>query len=117
MYVWGTLPGRISPTCPMHLVQLLLPLNNNAGKPLARELFVEVRNELVERFGGMTGYTRAPVRGLWQDNDQTVHDDLVIYEVMVEPLDIGWWRQYRARLERRFEQSELVVRAHEIQVV
>src|SRR5688572_6721038 len=101
----------------MHLVQLLLPLNNNAGKPLARELFIEVRNELVERFGGMTGYTRAPVRGLWQDNDQTVHDDLVIYEVMVEPLDIGWWRQYRARLERRFEQSELVVRAHEIQVV
>src|SRR5688572_20617953 len=101
----------------MHLVQLLLPLNNNAGKPLARELFVEVRNELVERFGGMTGYTRAPVRGLWQDNDQTVHDDLIIYEVMVEPLDIGWWRQYRARLERRFEQSELVVRAHEIQVV
>jgi hypothetical protein len=101
----------------MHLVQLLLPLNDNAGRPLARELFIEVRNELVERFGGMTGYTRAPVRGLWQDNDQTVHDDLVIYEVMVESLDAGWWRQYRARLEGRFEQSELVVRAHEIQVI
>ena len=101
----------------MHLVQLLLALNNNAGKPLARELFVEVRNELVERFGGMTGYTRAPVRGLWQDNDQTVHDDLVIYEVMVESLDADWWRQYRARLEKRFEQSELVVRAHEIHVM
>ena len=101
----------------MHLVQLLLPLNNNAGKPLARELFVEVRNELVERFGGMTGYTRTPVRGLWQDKDQTVHDDLVIYEVMVERLDADWWRRYRAQLEKRFEQSELVVRAHEIKVL
>jgi hypothetical protein len=46
-----------------------------------------------------------------------VHDDLVIYEVMVEQLDVDWWRKYRARLERRFEQSELVVRAHEIQVL
>ena len=101
----------------MHLVQLLLPLANNAGTPLPRELFTEVRNELVERFGGMTGYTRAPVRGLWQDNDQTVHDDLIIYEVMVQQLDIDWWRRYRARLERRFEQSDLVVRAHEIQIM
>ena len=101
----------------MHLVQLLLPLTSNAGKPFARELFSEVRDELVERFGGMTGYTRTPVSGLWQDQDETVHDDLIIYEVMVEPLDVEWWRQYRAKLERRFEQSELVVRAHEIQVL
>ena len=101
----------------MHLIQLLLPLTNNAGKPFARELFSEVRDELVQRFGGMTGYSRAPVRGLWQDKDQTVHDDLIIYEVMVESLDADWWRQYRAQLERRFQQSELVVRAHEIQVI
>ena len=101
----------------MHLVQLLLPLYNNAGAPLAQKLFTEVRDELVERFGGITGYTRAPVRGLWQDREQTVHDDLIIYEVMVEQLDADWWRRYRVRLERRFEQSELIVRAHEIQVL
>jgi hypothetical protein len=101
----------------MHLVQLLLPLSNNAGKPFARELFIEVRDELVERFGGMTGYTRTPVSGLWQDKDQTVHDDLIIYEVMVASLDVDWWKRYRAQLEQRFEQSELVVRAHEIDVL
>jgi hypothetical protein len=101
----------------MHLVQLLLPLTNNAGTPFPRELFTEVRDELVERFGGMTGYTRTPVSGLWQDKDETVHDELIIYEVMVASLELDWWRQYRAQLEQRFEQSELVVRAHEIQTL
>jgi len=38
-----------------------------------------------------------------------------VYEVMVESLDRAWWAQYRSRLERRFNQEELVVRAHEIE--
>ncbi len=102
----------------MHLVQLLLPLYNNAGDQLDKELFVQVRNELVERFGGMTGYTRAPVAGLWQDSEsQTVRDDLVIYEVMVERFDREWWGQYRAALEERFQQNNLVVRAHSISIL
>jgi hypothetical protein len=101
-----------------YLVQLLLPLYDNTGDALRKELFVEVRDELVERFGGMTGYTRSPVRGLWQDNEsQTVHDDLIIYEVMVEKLDEDWWRQYRAGLEKRFQQTSLVVRAHHILIL
>jgi hypothetical protein len=102
----------------MHLVQLLLPLYNNAGDQLGKDLFVQVRDELVERFGGMTGYTRAPVAGLWQDSEsQTVRDDLVIYEVMVERLDRDWWRRYRATLEQRFQQDNLVVRAHQIDIL
>jgi hypothetical protein len=102
----------------MHLVQLLLPLYNNAGEQLEKKLFIAVRDELVARFGGMTGYTRTPVSGLWQDpENQTVHDDLVIYEVMVEKLDQGWWRRYRVALEKRFQQNNLVVRAHEIVIL
>ena len=100
------------------LVQLLLPLYNNAGKRLAKELYVQVRNELVERFGGLTAFTRAPVRGLWQESEgQTVHDDLVIYEVMVEKLDEQWWQEYRVTLENRFQQENLVVRVHQIRIL
>jgi hypothetical protein len=101
----------------MHLVQLLLPLYSNSGVPFEQKRFIEVRNELVDRFGGITAYTRAPVNGLWQESERIVRDDLIIYEIMVETLEEDWWRQYRALLENRFQQESLVVRTHEIRVL
>lgn len=99
----------------MHLVQLLLPLSDNDGKPLPRRLFAGVRQELVERFGGLTAHTRAPVHGLWDDDrGDTRQDDLVIYEVMIESLDVAWWGDYRRQLEARFAQQALVVRSQPI---
>ena len=89
----------------MHLVTLLLPAYDE-----------EVAHELTERFGGVTAYARAPAKGLWKETPQhgTTHDDIVVYEVMVDTLDEEWWRQYRRTLEQRFAQKELVVRAQEI---
>ena len=99
----------------MHLVQLLLPLYDNRGNRLNKTLFAQVRDELVTRFGGLTAHARAPASGLWQEGaGATVHDELVIYEVMVDPLDEAWWRSYRSELETRFRQDELVIRAHPI---
>jgi hypothetical protein len=102
----------------MHLVQLLLPLYDNAHRPLSTELFGLVRRELVERFGGLTAYTRAPAHGLWKDEDTPAQrDDIVIYEVMADSLDAAWWAQYRKTLEARFCQQELVIRAHSITIL
>jgi hypothetical protein len=102
----------------MYLVQLLLPLYNNAGDRFAQKLYGQVRDELFDRFGGLTVYTRAPASGLWQaDEERTVRDDLVIYEVMVEDLDEKWWRDYRTELEKRFRHEELVVRAHRVRIL
>jgi hypothetical protein len=50
----------------MHLVQILLPLNDNDGRALAKDLFETVARELTERFGGVTAYTRAPADGRHQ---------------------------------------------------
>ena len=97
----------------MHLVQLLLPLYDNAGAALPRELFETVRGELVERFGGLTAYTRAPAKGLWQDGTEVEKDDVVVYEVMADELEPAWWSGYRATLEQRFAQDEVVIRAIE----
>ena len=89
----------------MHLVQLLLPRYDEA-----------VARELTDRFGGMTAYARAPAKGEWKPTpDKTVHDDVVVYEVMVEELDRGWWASYRRQLEKRLGEEELVVRAHLIE--
>ncbi len=89
----------------MHLVQLLLPRYDQA-----------VGRELTERFGGVTAYARAPAKGEWKPAPgETVRDDIVVYEVMVDELDRAWWAAYRGELERRFQQEELVVRAHPIE--
>ena len=45
----------------MHLVEILLPLNDNNGRPFAAEKYAAVRQHLTERFGGLTAFTR-PLR-------------------------------------------------------
>ena len=96
----------------MQLVQILLPLRGPRGNAFPHAEYSRVAEELTEQFGGMTAYTRAPASGLWQERQgETMRDDIVVYEVMVEQLDRAWWESFRARLERRFAQQELVVRA------
>lgn len=100
----------------MHLVQLLLPIADNAGRAFPRSAYDLVRYELAERYGGVTAYLRAPAEGLWKEAAGEVsHDDVVIYEVMTGELDRAWWRRYRATLQERFRQDEVVIRASSIE--
>ncbi len=100
----------------MHLVQLLLPLRDNAGRPFPSQLFDAVGAELTAHFGGLTAYTRAPAEGTWEGGEgERARDQVVVYEVMADALDRDWWRAFRADLEGRFAQDELVVRAHAIE--
>ena len=99
----------------MHLVQILLPLYDPQGERFPQAAYGRVKDELTERFGGLTAYARAPAEGLWEaDSGRKQRDDIVVYEVMIEELDRQWWTEYRQELEQRFRQRELVVRAHEI---
>ena len=75
-----------------------------------------MRDELAQRFGGVTAFRLSPAEGLWKDDGgEPVRDRVVIFEVMYGPLERGWWASYRAELERRFRQDELVVRATEFE--
>jgi hypothetical protein len=96
----------------MHLVELLLPLRDNDGKPFPREMLDGVRHALTERFGGVTAHLRAPAAGAWKDDDGDVErDDVVIVEVVDEDLDRAWWAGYRRTLESRFRQDVILIRA------
>jgi hypothetical protein len=95
----------------MFLVQLLLPVYDNAGRPLPHELFAQLRNELTLRYGGVTAFFRSPAQGTWKEESGAVLDEIVMCEVMVEELDREWWAAYRKVLEERFAQRELIVRA------
>jgi hypothetical protein len=102
----------------VHLVQIILPLFDNDGQPVARREFGAVRAELTSRFGGATAYTRAPAQGTWEDDEGRIrHDDVIVLEVMAESLDRTWWSGYRAELAARFRQDEVVVRASAMEIL
>jgi hypothetical protein len=106
-----------SEASPIYLIQLLLPLYDNAGAPLPRELYAQVREELTGKYGGLTAFTRAPAEGLWQEGGETKRDDIVVLEVMADQLDRAWWQGYRRDLERAFRQEAIVVRAQELDLL
>ena len=96
-------------------MELLLPVYGPDGERFPQGHFDAVSAELTDRFGGLTAHVRAPAKGLWEEpSGRTQRDDIVIFEVMVDALDADWWADYRRRLERRFSQDEIVIRAVEM---
>ncbi|MCO5066476.1 MAG: hypothetical protein M9924_18995 [Rhizobiaceae bacterium] len=94
----------------MNLIQILLPRADNAGQPFARDDFDRVKEELVADFEGVTAFLQAPAEGLWREGGQTDNDDIVIFEVMAEEIDLQDWRRRRTELERRFRQDKVIIR-------
>ncbi|HPG89904.1 MAG TPA: hypothetical protein PLD46_09635 [Hyphomicrobium sp.] len=101
----------------MHLIQILLPVRDNDGKPFGPHPFEDVYWTLSKKFGGVTGYTRAPAEGRWEASGKTQHDDVLVIEVMVETLDKTWWSDFRQQLEATFRQSKVIVRAQPIELL
>ncbi len=96
----------------MYIVQVLLPLSDNAGKPFPVETLKDIHRELASRFGGLTAYTRAPAEGEWAREGAPARDDIVVVEVMTDILDRDWWRRFRERTEHILQQDRLIIRAH-----
>lgn len=102
----------------MHLIQFFLPVYDNEGRAFARARFDEVRAELTERFGGVTAYVRTPAVGAWEDGEGDVcREDVMLFEVMAPAFDRLWWSDYRKRLEARFAQEEVLVRAWPVETL
>lgn len=99
------------------MIEILLPLYDEKGRHFGPEAYASVREELLGRFGGLTAFTRSPAEGLWIEDGQRSRDDIIIFEVMADWLDRGWWRTYRAELEQRFRQDVIVVRAREVELL
>ena len=95
----------------MYLIEILLPLRDKKGRPFAARIYQGLRDDLTERYGGVTAFTRAPAEGETRAGSGKVRDDIVLFEVMTDKIDRHWWKQYRESLERTFEQDEIVVRA------
>ena len=93
-----------------YLVQILLPVATRDGQPIESRPFEIVKEDLTQRFGGVTTYTRSPAESRWRV-DRTHIEDVVVFEVLCNDLDRHWWNAYRQRLESDFRQQSVVVRA------
>jgi hypothetical protein len=76
----------------------------------ARRDFEQVKEKLANRFKGVTACLQAPAEGLWRLGAKSDSDDIVIFEVMTEEIDLSEWSSRRWELERRFRQDRVIVR-------
>jgi hypothetical protein len=94
----------------MHLFQILLPLQDNAGQPFPQKEFDDLKKELASEFGGVTAHVQSPAEGLWRQAGETDTDQIVIFEVTAEEANLPRWRNRQAELERRFRQDQVIIR-------
>ena len=99
------------------LVQLFIPRYDQQGTRFPARLYCSLRSELMEHFGGLTVYTRSPATGLWKENDEEVEDQLLVYEVLTGLPDQEYWKGLKAKLEKQFNQQELLVLISQIRKV
>jgi hypothetical protein len=103
---------------PVFLIQLLLPVYDNRGQPLLRHIYDSIRDELIAKFGGLTGFTQTPAEGFWAPEGKLASkDEIIVVEVMVPEIDKEWWRRYRATLEMRLKQETVVIRSLPIRLL
>ncbi len=58
---------------------LYLPLTYNDGRPISDDIFDEIEQRLLAKFGGLTSQQRQfPMRGIWQGEAQLFLDEVVI---------------------------------------
>ena len=100
----------------MHIVNIYLPQVNNTGVAFSEDIYLNIRKELIQKFGGLTQYDQVPAIGYWkEDADKPVSQDLVIhYEVICHTLTKKYWAEFRLRLEKVFQQTQILIVAYPI---
>jgi inorganic pyrophosphatase len=105
-------------TEPTKLIQVYLPKYQPDGKPFSSAMFQKVKAELTEKFGGLTIYAQAPAEGLWKEDEQhTVSDEIIIYEILAPSIDLKYWKAYKTKLQKQFKQEELLIRCSSISIL
>jgi hypothetical protein len=75
------------------------------------ETLSATRQELVDRYDGVTAYIRSPAKGAWiAPGGCQEQDDVIMVEVLVDDLDRQWWRDYGQKLATRFGEQQIHIR-------
>jgi hypothetical protein len=98
--------------------EILLPLFHNDGRPVEREKFLQPDDELVDRFGA-TSTDTVTVRGRWAYESTVYQDQLIRVRLDLDDNADNWRtvREYKEILKARFEQLDIWITAHRIEIV
>lgn len=98
--------------------EILLPLYHNNGALVEPEKFVATDDELMEAFGAIST-DQVVVRGKWRYQSTVHSDQLFRVRVDVEDTPENWTaiRSIKETLKVRFEQIDIWITAHRIDVV
>src|SRR6266700_801290 len=98
--------------------EILLPLNYNDGRTIEPEKFFETNEELLEQFEGLTSDT-VEVHGTWMYAGTVFHDRLIRLTIDSPNPDeaLVFLERYKEVLKARFEQIDIWITGHEIELI
>jgi hypothetical protein len=98
--------------------EILLPLKFNDGRPVPPELLKETLLDIEEKLGPLS-FESQEIHGVWQHEGRTYRDKQV--RVFVDVPDTGDQRQFfidlKERLKQRFEQLDIWITTHPLEVI
>lgn len=98
--------------------EILLPLQFNDGSAVPELLLWETVEELEAHFHSVSWETQV-VRGLWQHEGATFRDNntRLVLDVADSPENLAFFASLKEKLKQRFQQIEIYITSHLIDVV
>lgn len=98
--------------------EILLPLQFNDGRPVPDELLYETREELHDRFEGVSWFPQ-PIQGVWSHEGTRYEDSSIRLIVDVEDNieNRQFFVEYKPILLKRFDQLEIYIVSYPIERV
>jgi hypothetical protein len=98
--------------------EILVPLLFNNGAPVPEELLSETFAELRDKFGAASWETQV-VRGSWEHQGTIYQDNLTRFFVDVPdlPEHRQFFIEFKDRLKTRFEQLDVWITSHPMDVI
>src|SRR5688572_5877812 len=98
--------------------EILVPLLFNDGSPVPEQLLAQTFTELREKFGAASWETQK-LRGSWEHEGTVYEDNLTRFFVDVPdvPEHRVFFQHLKEQLKRRFNQLEIWITSHPIDVI
>jgi hypothetical protein len=98
--------------------EILLPLRLNDGQPVPVEWIVDTCAELEEEFGAVT-WEQQPIQGMWRYEGTVFRDSntRLIVDVPDTSENQKFFISFKEKLKRRFDQIDIWLISHAIDVI
>lgn len=98
--------------------EILLPSKFNDGRAIPQELIAETLLELEREFEAVSCETQI-IHGIWRHEGKTYRDALarVFVDVSDTPENRQFFVQYKEKLKQRFQQLDIWLTTHPIEIV